>query len=536
MQDGTVEAAPGFASRIRTPIFWASLFAVGLGIRVYYPLFFPSTRQTLGARGEEFFFQANEAAGAPVLILSLWLLYRRAHYRDLLLGPGAATVASLAFLSSVAVFGWGVYTDAADLRLASLIVFLVGVACLFGGRAGMRAYWLPILFLGFALPVSSVLIAATIFPIQLATAQYAGLLLNGIGFEALVQGDQILRPNNTFIVIETCSGVRTMVTLAMLTILLIDLFERRGWHAAILLALTPGVAFLVNGLRVVSLVLNPHSSVHAIHNLQGIAMLLVGLTTIYLIDGGLERLLGSRNPSVEDGDYGMARGEVATSQAARTIALCGVSFVLVVMLGLGHVVPGWQGRSGLAEKPEDLLTRVFGPDSALRLVEDYQFAGSVDYLAQARRRIDVDGTIVEIFLGVANEQKREVSILSTRLAWPASGYDLVEESFGPIVDAGPVVRRAILKRGAQEMVSYSWIERRQTLFVEWLRHALALDRSVFARPHRMLAIRLSTRIGTNDSQISAGERAIRDVWATLEPNLGGYAPTVRPSRGQIFSP
>ena len=89
MSETTVEDTPDLARLLRTPLFWVCLLVLGLGSILYYPIFFPSTIQTLSAQGEEFFFQAHEAAGAPVLILSLWLFYRRSHYRDLLRGPGS---------------------------------------------------------------------------------------------------------------------------------------------------------------------------------------------------------------------------------------------------------------------------------------------------------------------------------------------------------------------------------------------------------------------------------------------------------------
>jgi exosortase len=431
---------------VRAPLFWIGLFALGLGCFVYYPLFFPATYRTLGAQGEQFLFEANEAAGAPVLILSLWLFYRRSQYRDLLRGPGAPTAGTMMALLATAVFAWGGYTKAPDLQLASIMALLIGVVLLFGGRDGLRAYWLPILFIGFALPISPVLLAATIYPIQLMTAQYAGLILNAIGVASFVQGDQILRPENTFIVIETCSGVRTIVTLSMLTILLIDLFERRGWHAAILIGLAPIVAFLTNGLRVVTLVLNPASSIHSIHNLQGIGMLLVGLTTIYLIDGRLERVLGSRDPSAEAGDYGSLRGDV--SQSVRgAIQMSAIASLLVVMLAFGRYGPTWNGAGRLKEKPGELLTRVFGEDPASPYPMDYNFVGSVHYLAHARHRVLIDGAIVEIYLGVANEQQREYSILTKRLAWPSTGYARVEETLVELTDVGPLARRMVLRRG-----------------------------------------------------------------------------------------
>ncbi|HIE82344.1 MAG TPA: hypothetical protein EYQ00_00180, partial [Dehalococcoidia bacterium] len=57
-----------------------------------------------------------------------------------------------------------------DIELTSIIPLLAGVVLLLGGRAGLRAYWLPIFFLAFALPISPVFLAATIFPTQLVTA------------------------------------------------------------------------------------------------------------------------------------------------------------------------------------------------------------------------------------------------------------------------------------------------------------------------------------------------------------------------------
>ncbi len=546
MSEGTIEEARGLAAiagRVREPFFWSGSFVLGLGCFLYYPLFFPPTILALNVQSEQFLFEANEAAGAPVLVLSLWLLYRRSHYRDVLRGPGAPRAAAIPLLLTAALFGWGVYTAAPDLQLASLIGLFTGVVLMLGGGAGLRAYWLPILFLGFALPISPVLLAATIYPIQLMTAQYAGLILNAIGVASFVQGDQILRPENTFIVIETCSGIRTMLTLSMLTILLIDLFERRGWHAAILIGLAPIVAFLTNGVRVVSLVLNPHSSLQSIHNLQGIVMLLVGLTTLYLIDGRLERVLGSRDPKAEDRDYGMTRAD-GTSAARRTIYMLGVAWVLVAMLALDRFVPTWNGARGLEEQPGALLTRVFGEDPGPPFQMDYQFVGSVHYLGHARHRVEVDGAGVEVLLGVANEQQREYSILTKRLAWPETGYALIDERVERIVEGGPLARRVLLRRGARSLLSYSWIARRGSLPTEWFRQAAALDRSPLVRPGHMLAIRLSTNLGPGGSRIQEAEKRIRQVWERLAPELIDYAPATwiaplasvrsRPSVPDIF--
>ena len=159
-------------TKFRSPLPWLGFVVIALATYLYFPLFFPADLHSFSAQGEQFFFQANEAAGGPVLVLSLWLFYRRSHLRDVLNGPGNPLLAGLILAVSAGIFGWGAYTSAADIQLMSVIGLLGGIVLLFGGLAGLRAYWLPILFLGFALPIPPVLLAAVIYPVQLATAEF----------------------------------------------------------------------------------------------------------------------------------------------------------------------------------------------------------------------------------------------------------------------------------------------------------------------------------------------------------------------------
>jgi exosortase len=437
--------------------------------------------------------------------------------------------------ATVLVFTWGVYTRAPDLQLASVMGLLAGSVLLLGGTSGLRAYWLPILFLAFALPLSPVLLAAVMYPIQLATAAYSGAILNLINVPSYVQGDQILRPEGTFIVIETCSGIRTVVTLTMLTVLLIDLFERRGWHAALLIVLAPIVAFLTNGERVVTLVLNPHSEVASIHNLQGIGMLLVGLTAMYLIDGLLERWLPAAAGAVEDDPIAIVPENGTQSRVLLRVAVvCGV---LVVLIAASRLVPSWSFPRAIEETPEALLLRVFDDWPSVALEDDYQFRGSVRYLAWAKRRLEVDGGHVEVFLGIAEEQQRRHSILTPRLPWPESGYAAIDSgsvrlALAAGAEEGPApashaidAERLILRRGAKSVLSYSWFERDRGLLVEWLRQALAVDRSPLARSHHMLALRLSADLGVGGAGVDAAEARLRQVYAGLAPELADFAPT-----------
>lgn len=513
------------ASARANPVVGLALVLAALVAYLYQPVFLPPASEEFAEQGEEFFFEASQSAGVPVLVLAAWLFYRRSHYRDLLAGRSALGASALVLALTVGLYAWATYTSAPDLKLLSAVPLLSGAALLLGGGPALRAYGVPIAFLLFALPLPPVLLSAAIFPIQLFMAAFAGVVLNAIGVESFVQGDQILRTENTFIVIETCSGVRTVVTLLMLTVLLIDLFERRGRHALILLALTPFVALLTNGLRVVTLVLNPHSSIHSIHNLQGIAMLLVGLTGIYLLDGFLERLLGTREPNAAAGDYGLANATPAATktQLARLAVLVAV---VVGLIAVERALPRWSHERGIAERPTDLLARVFG-EGSVEIKPDLQFTGSIRHLDHARRRFELEGHPVDVHLGVADEQERRFTMLSPRLAWPESGYAVVEQGDQPLVPGGEPLRRMVFRRGARTLLAYSGYVRRGSLLEEAWRQAAALDRSPFVRPEHMLAIRISTPVERGEAGLRAAEARIAAAWARLEPALAGYAPTER---------
>jgi len=498
---------------LRSPLVLASGIVLVLLAVVYGPLFFPSEVGSIASEGDEFFFEVNQAAGAPVLVLALWLFYRRIRRRDVLNGPGASARGGLALAGATAIYAWGVWTGAPDLQLVSGIVFLFGLLLTWGGGAAVRAYWVPTLFLAFALPLSPVLVSAVIWPLQLATASYAGALLNLIGVESFVQGDQILRPENTFVVIESCSGLRSVVTLSMLTVLLIDLFERRGWHALLLMLLAPVIALLTNGVRVVTLVLNPQSDVASVHSLQGIGMLLVGLTLIYLADGLIERMRGGADDA--DPDYGEMRPP-APSTPGRLAALAVPVGLLLVCLAMQSFVTPWSVVRPL-EKPVDaVVVEALGDWPSSVVTPDYLFRGGLHFRSWSRRMVEVDGGRVDVLIGLANPTNRRLSVLSPRLPWPASGYEAVDEKAEPLVEGTEGVRRVLFRRGASSILSYSWYEPVPGLLVELIRHALALDRSPFARDEEIVAIRLASRV-RNEGEVVEAEARMRRVYDRIRP-------------------
>jgi hypothetical protein len=205
--------------------------------------------------------------------------------------------------------------------------------------------------------------------------------------------------------------------------------------------------------------------------------------------------------------------------------LLAVFGLLVGMLSATMFMNPWQRQGVLVETPEELLGRVLGEGRAWKIDPDFQFRGSTRYLAHANQRLRIDGELMEVFLGIGNEQIRSNTLLTPRLSWPESGYARIEESTIQLENGGPSVRRTILRRGARSILSYAWYERNGSLVAEWFRNAAALDRSPLVRDEHMLAVRISTSLGSGGTGIDSADGRILRVLRRLRPEFEQFAPS-----------
>ena len=332
-------------SMLARPDVWLGLLAVLLAGWAYRDLLGLGTRFGFALGVEYWLFQPSDSAPLIILLISGWLLYRRSNrFATLSVSSGQPWLALPCYAACFLFYGWSVYTGSLDMRVFSFVAFLFGSIALFYGRPGLHALWLPAAFVLFAIKIPAPLMLEVLYHLQMWTAEYAGWLLYTIGETAFVSGDQIIRASQRFQVVEGCSGMRSLETLTMLTVLMADLFGRRGWHAFFLLLSAPIVAFALNGVRVLTIILNPHSDISTIHNAQGIAVLMVGLLIIYGFDELLERMLPARaNPAwrpLPNGVESQPRNRLAVM-----VGCCAVSLGLLL---LGARRPG-VARARLAD-------------------------------------------------------------------------------------------------------------------------------------------------------------------------------------------
>jgi EpsI family protein len=491
----------------------AHLVAGALLVVAFWALFSFGTRYGFEKGVEYWLFRPSDNVPIVILGLSAWLAYRRSHRLRALprrTGPWWLIVPLLVL--GMGVYTWAIYTTAQDLLALSLIANLMAFVLVYWGLPGLRVLWLPIVFLLFAIPMPAPLLLAVVFKMQIWTADYAGWILHAAGVPALVSGDQILRATQAFQVIEGCSGLRSLETLTMLTVLMIDLFGRRSWHAVVLVVAAPLVAFALNGFRVVTLILNPHSEVIAIHNLQGIAILLLGLLLVYGLDGLLERLPLDRALKPQPEPRGVQA--ISLPGAAALVAV-----VAAVLVGIGQRAPIWQSQ-GADRRMAGTVGRALDGWESRKLDPDFIFRGSARFGQVSLRRYEHAGAPVDVFVGTADFGQRGGSPLSPTTALPGTGWTVRESGQQPVGPGGRDVEVRLLEKGKTRVLVRHWYEGAKWLGVEALRSLMALDRSGLKRSDPLLAVRLSTPVANRSEQARRdAEARLAEVQLRLEPAL-----------------
>lgn len=468
----------------------APLLYLALAAFAYRSLLVSSSQADLSREIEEWFFIPTETSPLVVVLLAGWLVYRRRERLVAALGEPSAWAAGAALLgASVLSFAWAARTGAPDLLAVSLGCAGVGAAAIHCGMKGARIVALPALLLAFAIPIPAPLLADVVYRFQLWTAEYAGWLLFLLGRSAYVSGDQILLSGDHFAVIEGCSGLRSVQTLSMVSLLLVELFGRRGWHALAILALAPIVAFALNGLRVLALILNPHSEVVAIHNLQGVAILLGGLALLYAIDGLLERF----ERRVDDPVPAPAWPERAPVARIGAIA-CALALLAVLSVAIAPWQPT-KPAAAIAEAEFPASLDGFAARAQDGAAIDRSFLGTLGHRALVERQyLDVSSqSPVELFLAVGDIAQRYRSPVSPKTVPPGSGWIVEQE--GPLARDGALdARWFVMRSGTRRVLVRHWYEGSAGLADETARALLAVDSSPWHRPSDPLALRIATDV------------------------------------------
>lgn len=210
---------------------------------------------------------------------------------------GLVVVAGALFVMVVGVLGSELF-----LSRSSLVLLLTGLVITFLGWAHLQAMLFPLAFLFLMIPIPAIIFNQIAFPLQLMASQFASTLLPLLGVPALRLGNVIELPVMTLEVVEACSGIRSLVSLATLAIIYGYLLETANWKRVLLALASIPIAVTANAMRIVGTGLlgqywDPNKAQGFFHTFSGWVIFVLSLLMLFALHGVLKFLARRKAPA-----------------------------------------------------------------------------------------------------------------------------------------------------------------------------------------------------------------------------------------------
>jgi exosortase len=170
-----------------------------------------------------------------------------------------------------------------------MVIFLLGWKML-------RAVLFPLAFLILMVPIPAIIFNQLTLPLQVFASKLAAWALPMFGVPVLREGNIINLPAMPLEVADACSGIRSLLSLATLTIMYGYLLEQRMLIRVLLALAAVPIAVAANGFRIIGTGLlvqywDPDKAQGFFHEFSGWLIFVVSLVMLFLVHQGLKLVL-----------------------------------------------------------------------------------------------------------------------------------------------------------------------------------------------------------------------------------------------------
>ena len=182
------------------------------------------------------------------------------------------------------------------LARTSLIMLAAGMIVFFLGWKMLRATLFPLAFLALMVPIPAIIFNQVTLPLQVFASKLAAWALPTFGVPVLREGNIINLPAMPLEVADACSGIRSLLSLATLTIMYGYLLEKSIFIRVLLAIASVPIAVAANGFRIIGTGLlvqywDPEKAQGFFHEFSGWLIFVFSLLMVFVVHQGFRLVL-----------------------------------------------------------------------------------------------------------------------------------------------------------------------------------------------------------------------------------------------------
>lgn len=235
-----------------------------------------------------------------ILMVVLWLAWRE--WPAAMKAPLAkrSGVGGLLFAIGLLLYAFGRIFSISSAEFLSQPLVIAGAILLLRGVPSLRAFWFPLIYLLFMVPLPGSFVDQITEPLKQQISATVVGVLHALGYPIARTGVTITIGPYELLVADACSGLHSMFSLLALgSLYLYVTGATRRAHIAVMMALMVPIAFVANIVRVAILVLityhlGDEAGQGFLHFLAGLLLMLISLLLLIGMDAALRRLFFDR--------------------------------------------------------------------------------------------------------------------------------------------------------------------------------------------------------------------------------------------------
>jgi exosortase len=187
--------------------------------------------------------------GFFIIPVVIYLIYKK-HDQIILNELSSNWPGFFCVLIAVAMYLVGLYSSFRTLANLSFVLAIWGSLYFLFGWRFMKFYAWELFLLLFMLPIPSRLYASITLPLQLGVTRMSFFVLQLLGVPVCREGNILQLANTTLEVVNACSGLRSILTIIVLSFVISCFTFRHAWQRLLLIITAVPLAMLTNLVRV----------------------------------------------------------------------------------------------------------------------------------------------------------------------------------------------------------------------------------------------------------------------------------------------